>query len=103
MRAARNEMDPVEGPLEPPHFITDTSQVPVVVRCNVPAAAGERWIGWSLLNKRPNRIELTAWKEFADGPPLFQATRLAIILATPLPLKCPIRGARFFRELLTSL
>src|SRR5438093_1733447 len=32
-KAAINDMDPVEGPLEPPHHVTDFSQVPFLIRC----------------------------------------------------------------------
>ena len=40
-KAAINDMDPLEGALEPPHHITDFTQHPFVIRANAPCAAGE--------------------------------------------------------------
>ncbi len=99
-RAARNDMDPVEGPLEPPHFITDFSQLPVVIRSDAPTPAGSRWIGWALLEKLPNRIELRGWRELTDTLEQGQRAALAIILSEPLPMEFPQRGDDLFRELL---
>src|SRR3984957_19669147 len=99
-RAAHNDMDPVEGPLEPPHFVTDFSQLPVVIRSDAPAAAGNRWIGWALLEKFPNRIELSGWRDLTADMPNGQRAALAIILSEPLPMEFPQRGDDLFRELL---
>ena len=100
-RTARNDMDPIEGPLEPPHFVTDFSQKPIVIRSNAPAQAGDRWIGWGLLEKLSNRIELVGWTELADDRPTDQLIAFAIILSEPpLPMEFPQRGDELFRELL---
>ena len=99
-RAARNDMDPVEGPLEPPHHITDSSQNPVVIRANVPAEAGSRWIGWAQLEKLPNRVELVAWSHFDDPLPTAGHIAPAIFLSEPLPMEFPRLGRDLFDELL---
>jgi molybdopterin/thiamine biosynthesis adenylyltransferase len=99
-RAAINDMDAVEGPLEPPHHGTDFSQVPFVVRCNAPVQAGETWFGLAELEKTPNRIELLAWNDLLSGPPKCPLLAVAIILAKSLPMEFPRKGADFFKELL---
>jgi hypothetical protein len=99
-RAALNQMDPVDGPLEPPHAIIDPSQVPFVIRKDAPAAPGERWIGWALLDRRSNRTELIDWHELDTELPADQAIALAIILSEPLPMEFPQHGEDLFRELL---
>jgi tRNA A37 threonylcarbamoyladenosine dehydratase len=99
-RAAINDMDTVEGPLEPPHHGTDFSQVPFVVRCNAPVPAGETWFGLAELEKTPNRIELIAWNDLLGGPPKCHLLAVAIILAKSLPMEFPRKGADFFKELM---
>jgi len=98
-KAAINDMDPIEGPLEPPHHITDFSQVPFVIRCNAPVPAGQSWFGLAELEKYPNRIELVAWYDPSRAWPETRNPALAIILPKPLRMEFPKKGADFFREL----
>jgi ubiquitin-protein ligase len=98
-RAALNDMDPIEGPLEPPHHITDFSQIPFVIRCNAPVAAGESWFGLAELEKQPNRVDLVAWNDLSGPLPQNRDLALAIILPRSLPMEFPKNGADFFREL----
>jgi hypothetical protein len=99
-KAAINDMDPIEGPLEPPHHITDFSQVPFVIRANAPVPAGESWFGLAELEKRGNRIELVGWNDLRQSWPEDRSPALAIILSKPLPMEFPQIGSEFFRELL---
>lgn len=98
-RAARNDMDPVEGPLEPPQFIVDSAQTSVVVRANAPIEAGSQWIGWAQFQKSTNRLELSGWGGFEETP---TAERIApaIFLAKPLPMEFPRLGRDLFEELM---
>jgi len=98
-RAAVNDMDPVEGPLEPPHHITDYSQPPFVIRCNAPVVPGELWLGLAELEKHANRIELVGWNDPSKDWPEGRASVLAIILPQPLPMEFPEKGREFFQEL----
>jgi hypothetical protein len=98
-RAAMNDMDPIDGPLEPPHHITDFSQVPFVIRADAPVQAGEKWIGLAVLDKQANRIELVGWNETGENWPSGKHPALTIILPKPLPMEFPQRGADLFKEL----
>jgi hypothetical protein len=99
-RAARNDMDPIEGPLEPPHHITDYSHDPVVIRANAPGEPGSRWIGWAHLEKLPSRLELVAWSGFDNPLPPSGHIAPAIFLSEPLPMEFPRLGRDLFDELL---
>jgi hypothetical protein len=99
-KAAINDMDPVDGPLEPPHYVTDFSQRPFVVRANAPAQAGERWFGLAELETYPNRIELIGWNDLTGEWPEDRQAALAIMLPEPLPMEFPVKGQDFFRELM---
>jgi len=96
-KAAINDMDPVEGPLEPPHHLTDTSQSPFVIRCDAPVQPGESWIGFAGLVKHRNRTELVSWHDLHGDFP--EEPALTVILPHPLPMEFPQKGADFFREL----
>jgi hypothetical protein len=98
-RAARNDMDPMEGPLEPPHFIVDSAQSSIVVRANAPIEPGSRWIGWAKLDNFGSRLELVDWCGF-DEPPAVGRIAPAIFLAEPLPMEFPQLGRELFEELL---
>ena len=98
-RAAINAMDPVDGPLEPPHYNMDVTQKPFVIRANAPCAPGESWTGLALLQKHVNRTELIGWNDLSgqwptDGEPAF-----AVILPKELPMEFPANGAELFREI----
>ncbi|HWB12783.1 MAG TPA: ThiF family adenylyltransferase [Gemmataceae bacterium] len=99
-RAAVNNMDPVEGPLEPPHHVTDSSLPPFVIRCNAPVAPGQFWLGLAELEKHANRIELVAWHDPSKDWPEGRTSALAIILPEPLPMEFPEKGREFFHELM---
>ncbi len=99
-RAAINDMDPVEGPLEPPHHITNFSERPFVIRCNAPVAAGESWLGLAEVHNFRNRIELIGWSESVTELAPGHAFTLAVILPKVLPMEFPQKGADFFSELL---
>lgn len=98
-RAARNDMDPIEGPLEPPHFIVDSTQASVVVRANAPIEAGSQWIGWAQFQQHNNRLELSGWSRFEE-PPAAGRIAPAVFLAEPLPMEFPRLGRDLFEELL---
>lgn len=98
-RAAINDMDPPGVPLEPPHYVTDFSQPPFVIRCNAPVDAGATWYGLAELVKYPNRTELVAWNDLQTGWPTGRDVAVAVILPNALPLEFPQMGADFFREL----
>ena len=99
-KAAINDMDPVDGPLEPPHHVTDFSQVPFVVRSNAPVAGGDSWFGLAELVKYPNRIELVAWHSAVGSWPQHAKLALAFVLPRSLPMEFPKKGSDFFAELL---
>lgn len=98
-KAAINDMDPVDAPLEPPHHVTDFSQNRFVVRANAPVAPGQFWIGFAQLEKRPNRVDLFGWKEAFENWPEGSEAALAIMLPKALPMEFPKNGAQFFQEL----
>lgn len=98
-RAATNTMDPVEVALEPPHHVTDFSQIPFVVRANAPVATDTFWVGFAQLEKHTNRIEIVGWSKGFDHWPAGRAPALAIMLPQPLPMEFPRKGRDFFREL----
>ncbi len=98
-KAAINDMDPVEGPLEPPHYITDFSQVPFVIRSNCPAEAGESWYGLAELEKKVNRIDLVGWNDLSGDWPEGRDPALAMVLPEALPMEFPKVGKDFFVEL----
>lgn len=98
-RAATNNMDPIEGPLEPPHHDTDFSQLPFVIRSNAPVAVGEAWFGLAELEKHANRVELIGWNDLGGDWPLDRYYALAVILQKPLPMEFPTNGGEFFEEL----
>ncbi|MGE3803430.1 MAG: hypothetical protein AB7K24_02015, partial [Gemmataceae bacterium] len=98
-RAATNNLDPVDAALEPPHHVTDFSQVPFVVRANAPVAPGSFWIGFAQLEKSTNRTELVAWSETGEDWPPDRTPALAVMLPKPLPMEFPKMGKDLFREL----
>ena len=98
-KAAINDMDPIEGPLEPPHHVTDFSQVPFVIRANAPVQAGKSWLGLAELKKCKNRIELTGWNDLTGSWPASCVPALACILPKSLPMEFPKKGEDFFNEL----
>jgi hypothetical protein len=98
-RAAMDDMDPVDGPLEPPHHDTDFSQIPFVVRADAPCAAGESWVGLALMEKRPNCIDLVGWDDLSGEWPKQGHLAFAVILPKPLPMEFPSNGAQLFQEI----
>lgn len=97
--AARNDMDPAGGPLEPPHHVTNYSHLPVVVRADAPAAPGQYWIGWAELLSRDNRVEIVGWKRFDEALTGERHAAVAVFLPQKLPMEFPERGREFFAEL----
>jgi hypothetical protein len=98
-KAAINDMDPLEGPLEPPHHITDFSQRLFVVRANAPASPGQPWIGIAHLDPFPNRIDLVGWTDWSEPWPEQGSIAVAVMLCDPLPMEFPRNGREFFAEL----
>jgi len=98
-KAAINDMDPLEGPLEPPHHITDFTQHPFVIRANAPCAAGDSWIGLALLEKHPNRTELVAWNDLSGEWPKDRQSAFAVVLPKALPMEFPSDGTALFQEI----
>lgn len=97
-RAAINDMDPYDGPLEPPHHDTDFHQVPFVIRCDAPVAAGQHWFGLAELEEHPNRTELVGWNDLVSGKPIGIAA-LAIMLPGAIPMEFPTKGSDFLAQL----
>lgn len=60
-KAAVNDMDDAELPLEPPHSLTDYDQPPFVIRADAPQVPGRFWIGFAQLEKHTSRTELAGW------------------------------------------
>jgi hypothetical protein len=98
-KAAIHDMDPIEGPLEPPHHNTDFSQKPFVVSADAPCAAGESWIGLARLEKFPNRIELNDWVDLSGEWPKQGELAFTVILPESLPMEFPSKGQDLFREM----
>lgn len=98
-KAALNEMDPLDAPLEPPHHVTTFSQAPFVIRANAPVAPGDRWVGFAELVKHANRTELVGWTNPGEDAPPSTIPALAVILPKALPLEFPKKGEEFLREL----
>lgn len=98
-RAARNDMDPVEGPLEPPHHNTDFARTPFMISADSPAAAGELWVGYAEFKRRPNCIEVTGWNKDPDQIADASRRALAVILPERLPMEYPSNGGQFTAEL----
>ena len=98
--AAMNDMDPVEGPLEPPHHNTDFSGVSFVVRADAPVRPGDRWMGLAVLEEREGRMELVGWRNSLDNWPEGRGMALAIMLPSALPIEFPVRGDGLFQELM---
>jgi hypothetical protein len=97
-KAAMNDMDPAEGPLEPPHSLTRFSELPFVIRADVPVAAGERWLGVAHLKKFSNRVELVAWSTSLPNGSAGLGAALAVILPEALPMEFPQKGSDVFAE-----
>ena len=95
-KAAINDMDPAEGPLEPPHHVTDFSQVPFVVRANAPVEAGQRWFGLVELEKQANRMELVGWRTSMENWPEGRRMALAVVMPDTLPMEFPKKGKDIF-------
>ncbi len=98
-KAAINDMDPVEGPLEPPHHDTDFTQNPIVIRADAPCAAGEEWTGLAILEKHQNRTELVAWNDLSGEWPKQGQPAFSVILSKAMPMEFPTNGADLFQEL----
>lgn len=98
-KASINDMDPVEGPLEPPHHDTDFSHVPFLIRADAPCQAGESWQGLAVLEKHDNRIELLRWHDPSNGWPTERKLGFAVILPDRLPMEFPVKGADLFAAL----
>lgn len=98
-RAAANDMDPAEGPLEPPHHITDFSKTPFLISVNAPVPAGTGWLGLAELVKRPNRIEVVGWHSDEGTIASTAAAAVVVILRDRLPMEFPRKGKEFFKEL----
>jgi len=98
-RAAINEMDPINGPLEPPHHVTDFSQIPFVIRADAPCMPGNSWIGLAILEKYHNRIELVGWNDLSSEIPETVQPAFAVFLPRALPMEFPSNGKELFMEL----
>jgi hypothetical protein len=98
-RAAMNNMDPIEGPLHPPFYTPDWSQLPFVIRANTPVEAGESWFGLAELKKYPNRIELVRWNDLSGDWDENLHLSLAVVLPKDLPVEFPESGKDFLEEL----
>ena len=98
-KAAINDMDPLEGPLEPPHHITDFTQNPFIIRANAPCAVGDSWIGLALLEKHPNRTDLVGWNDLSGEWPKTRQFAFAVVLPKALPMEFPSNGAALFQEI----
>lgn len=98
-RAALNDMDPIEGPLEPPHHVTDFSQKPFVIRADAPCNPGDSWMGLALLEDYENRIELVGWDDLSGGWPTHERPALALMLPDALPMEFPAKGAELLQEI----
>ncbi|MGD9157729.1 MAG: ThiF family adenylyltransferase [Desulfobacteraceae bacterium] len=101
-KASINDMDPIDGPLEPPHHLIDSSQIPFVIRKNAPIEAKQFWIGVAELKKYDNRMELVEWYNSTKECPQNARLSLAIILKESLPMEFPRKGKDFFQELLNQ-
>jgi hypothetical protein len=97
--AARNDMDPADGPLEPPHHVTSSSHLPIVVRADAPTAPEEVWLGWAELMRFDNRFELVGWKRFGEALQNGCEAAVAIFLPRKLPMEFPEKGSAMFAEL----
>lgn len=98
-KAAVNDMDPYDGPLEPPHHNTDFSQTPFVVRADTTFQVGETWFGLAELNKCTNRMELVAWNDLSGDWPEGAIPALVIVLPDSMPPEFPSYGKGLFDEL----
>ena len=101
-RAAMNEMDPIDVPLEPPHHITDFHQKPFVVRADAPCRPGVGWIGCAVLQENKNCFEIIRWFDPLEEAPQKERVALAIILPRPLPLEFPEKGDALFNALIKA-
>jgi hypothetical protein len=97
--AAVGNMDPAEGPLEPPHHVTDVEQVPFVVRADAPCQPGEAWMGFAVLQRYSTRIEIVAWHPLSSDEPLPGEFAFAVFAPKALPMEFPETGADLFRAL----
>ena len=98
-KAAINDMDPIEGPLEPPHHNTDFAQKPFVINADAPCAAGESWVGLARLETYPNCIELNGWVDLSGEWPKQGQLAFTVILPESLPMEFPSKGVELFREM----
>lgn len=98
-RAAINDMDPIEGPLEPPHYNLDSNQKPFVIRANAPCPPGESWYGLAVLRKNQNYTELVNWMNLSEEWQTQEHLAFAVVLPNPLPMEFPTKGGNLFREL----
>ena len=98
-KAAINDMDPVDGPLEPPHHITAFSELPFVIKKDAPVQATESWVGVAEIEKYDNRIELVDWHSIDDPWPENKRFAFAIMLTEPLPMEFPKEGKDILNEL----
>ncbi|AFM10707.1 ThiF family adenylyltransferase [Turneriella parva] len=96
-RAAINNMDPMEGPLEPPHASQNQQLLPFVIRPNAPVNAGEFWFGLAALEVRDSYVDLVNWIAPEVGT-LPEKVALAVFLPCSMPIEFPTRGKSLFAE-----
>lgn len=96
-QAAINDMDPLEGPLEPPHHYT-SSDNPYVILANAPVPPGVAWVGFAVVKRFEHRTELIDWCGLSESLNDNGSPVLAIFLAHPLPMEFPKQGADLFNE-----
>jgi hypothetical protein len=98
-KAALNDMDPIGGPLEPPHHVTSYKYPPFVIRASAPCLAGESWIGFAILEKHLNRTELVGWNDlWAEVSPECDVA-FAVVLPKAMPMEFPSNGGDLLGEL----
>lgn len=97
-RAAMNDMDPIAGPLEPPHGDTDFTQKPFLVSVDAPCVAGDRWQGLAILREREATIEVTGWDDLSDAWPSAGQLAFAAVLPQALPMEFPTNGKALLYE-----
>ncbi|MDC1142107.1 ThiF family adenylyltransferase [Planctomycetota bacterium] len=98
-RASLNDMDPMDGPLEPPHGSTHPDSTPIVISADSPCSAGETWIGGGRTVDKGHYIEVDTWTAIESGFRKDQIYSFTLFLASPLPMEFPSNGGEFLSEL----
>jgi len=102
--AAKNTLDPYDGPLHPPAIYLPGGDSPeLVVEANAPSEAGVFWVGWAQAVSRGLAYVITGWHKLLDkaaSAAYVDGLKFpAVLLSEGLPWEFPSRGKDLLEEI----